>query len=800
MIKLEKVLIIGDFNLHIDDMSCIAATGLLSITDSFNFTQHVSGPTHLKGHTLDLVFSLGLEIVNVCVEDVHVSDHSCVFFNLNFPRDPPPLRIKAQRRVINQDVAGKFATLFNPCQLRGCSDVNVYAESFNSQCLAILDEVAPMKSNTVSIKKPCPWINASIQSYRSKRRKIEHLWKTTKLEVHRLYLRELTTSLNELLKSARTNYFSQLISSNKKNSKFLFDTINSIVSPSVSPTAVLSLPKSNVFLDFFVEKMKDIRASIIPHPAHKACTFALSHPCFSFKLVTLHDVTTLLDKLKPSYGHSDVLPPSLFKQVFGSIGPCVVEMINTSLLTGVVPDFFKHAIVEPVLKKPSLDPLKPINYRPISKLPFMAKILEKVVAEQLNTFLEINDIFDKYQSGFRKKHSMETALVKVSSDILMSADSGKHTVLVLLDLTSAFDTIDHNIMLDKLQDLLGISGSVLKWFSSYLTGRSFSVFINQIMSDTVGLSSGVPQGSVLGPILFLLYILPLGQIISQFQDVSYHLYADDIQLYCSFKPTELYKLSSLINCLSKIKKWLNDNFLILNSAKTETLIIAPEQSIPQIKQHIGALGSSVQPSLRSLGVVFDAAMSLEKHSKQLIKNCFFQLRNISKIRALVSKVELEMIIHAFISSRLDYCNSLFICLNRKDLCRLQTVQNSAARLLTHRSKRAHITPILASLHWLPVKFRMHFKILVLTFRALQGQAPPYISDLIQLRTSSHSLRSTGQRFLVAPHTHFKTRGDRSFQVVAPRLWNALPPSIRCLDCVENFKTQLKTLLFKEAFN
>lgn len=194
--------------------------------------------------------------------------------------------------------------------------------------------------------------------------------------------------------------------------------------------------------------------------------------------------------------------------------------------------FFKHAIVEPVLKKPSLDPLQPINYRPISKLPFMAKILEKVVAEQLTTFLEINDIFDKYQSGFRKKHSAETALVKVSSDILMSADSGKHTVLVLLDLTSAFDTIDHNIMLNKLQDLLGISRSVLKWFSSYLTGRSFRVFINQIMSDTVGLWSGVPQGSVLGPILFLLYILSLGQIISQFQDVSYHLYADDIQLYC----------------------------------------------------------------------------------------------------------------------------------------------------------------------------------------------------------------------------------------------------------------------------
>jgi len=135
---------------------------------------------------------------------------------------------------------------------------------------------------------------------------------------------------------------------------------------------VLSLSNSNVFLNFFVEKMKDIRASILPPPAYKACTLALSYSCFSFKLVSLFDVTTLLDKLKPSYGHSDVLPTMLFKQVFDSIGPCVVEMINTSLLTGVVPDFFKHAIVEPVLKKPSLDPLQPSNYRPISKLPFMA--------------------------------------------------------------------------------------------------------------------------------------------------------------------------------------------------------------------------------------------------------------------------------------------------------------------------------------------------------------------------------------------------------------------------------------------
>lgn len=207
--------------------------------------------------------------------------------------------------------------------------------------------------------------------------------------------------------------------------------------------------------------------------------------------------------------------------------------------------FFKHAVVKPVLKKPSLDPLQPKSYRPISKLPFMSKIIEKVVAEKLTLFLEKHELFDNFQSGFRKKHSTETALLKVSSDIMMSADSKEYTVLVLLEFSSAFDTIDHNIMINSLRDLVGMSGSVLKWFSSYLSGRSFSVYVNQIMSETAELSCGVPQGSVLGPILFLLYIFPLGQIISQFSDISYHLYADDIQLYCSFKETEFSKLSSL---------------------------------------------------------------------------------------------------------------------------------------------------------------------------------------------------------------------------------------------------------------
>ena len=200
-----------------------------------------------------------------------------------------------------------------------------------------------------------------------------------------------------------------------------------------------------------------------------------------------------------------------------------------------VPRCFKRAVVQPLLKKSNLDAASFNNYRPISRLPFISKILEKVVAMQLNFVLEAHSICDIFQSGFRKNHSTETALLRVSNDILMAADAGECSVLVLLDLSAAFDTVDHCILIDRLNSLVGISGSALDWFTSYLSDRSFSVSTGSFMSDSVPLSCGVPQGSVLGPLLFSLYMLPLGKIISSFKTVSY-CYADDIQLFISFSP------------------------------------------------------------------------------------------------------------------------------------------------------------------------------------------------------------------------------------------------------------------------
>ncbi len=159
---------------------------------------------------------------------------------------------------------------------------------------------------------------------------------------------------------------------------------------------------------------------------------------------------------------------------------------------------------------------------------------------------------------------------------------------------------------------------------------------------------------------------------------------------------------------------------------------------------------------------------------------------------MVSKKEMEMLVHAFISTRVDYCNVLYTCLNKSSMDRLQVVQNVAARLLTRTTRRSHITPVLKALHWLPIGFRVHFKILVITYRVLHGQAPSYIHDLLHAHSPGRSLRSSDIALLTIPRTHLKTRGDRAFCVVAPRLWNSLPLSLTTMCSVESFKKHLKT--------
>ncbi len=199
--------------------------------------------------------------------------------------------------------------------------------------------------------------------------------------------------------------------------------------------------------------------------------------------------------------------------------------------------------------------------------------------------------------------------------------------------------------------------------------------------------------------------------------------------------------------------------------------------------------------MKNLGVIFDSELKFDKQINSVVRTSFLQLRGLRKLKSFLSFNDLEVVIHAFISIRLDYCNSLYAGINQFSLSRLQLVQNAAARFLTGTKMREPITPVLASLHWLPVKFRVDFKVLVYVFKALHGLAPIYISDLLHFYSPVRTLRSSSQKLLIVPKFRLKSKGNRAFSV----LWNSLPLSIRSSPTLSSFKSFLKTYIFSQAF-
>uniref|UniRef100_A0A8C6M6P6 Reverse transcriptase domain-containing protein n=1 Tax=Nothobranchius furzeri TaxID=105023 RepID=A0A8C6M6P6_NOTFU len=399
-------------------------------------------------------------------------------------------------------------------------------------------------------------------------------------------------------------------------------------------------------------------------------------------------------------------------------------------------------------------------------------------------------MFEVFLSGFRSGHSTESALLRVLNDIYLSLGQGTSVVLLLLDPTAAFDTVEHVILLDRLERWVGIKGSALDWFRSYLQNRTFCVKLGDVFSSWEGLRWGVPQGSILGPLLFTIYLLPLGS-----SGPSLHLYADDCQIYSPLCQEKGHSIQSFVSCINEVNSWLTANYLHLN----EGIVFHPNSRNVGRHVDLGPLSPYSKPVVTSLGVKIDAGLKFDAHINSVIRSSFFHLRRLAKIKHMVSRAHLERVLHAFVISRLDYCNSLYAGLCQSSLRRLQVVQNSAARFLTGTRKRDHISPVLASLHWLLVCYHSHFKLLIFVYNFFQSNAPPYLATLLNRHSPSRALRSSDQGLLAVPRSRCRTRGDQALSVLPPSLWNQLPPSVRLSPSLPVFKSRLKTHLLRLAF-
>ncbi len=575
----------------------------------------------------------------------------------------------------------------------------------------------------------------------------------------------------------------------------LFRTFNSLLCPPPPPPTT-SITADD-FATFFTNKTKTVSSQFSPPLTQdpQPTRSTAQTPIFSFCPLTEAEVSKLLLSSHPTTCPLDPIPSHLLQAISPALLPALTHIINTSLLTGIFPTAFKQARVTPLLKKPTLNTSLIENYRPISLLPFIAKTLERVVFNQVSLFLSQNNKLDTKQSGFRSGHSTETALLSVTEALRIAKANSKSSVLILLDLSAAFDTVNHQILLSTLSSL-DITGIPLRWFESYLTGRSFRVAWGGEVSKAHKLVTGVPQGSVLGPLLFSTYTTSLAPII-QAHGFSYHFYADDTQLYLSFRPDDPTVAARISGCLADISAWMKEHHLQLNLAKTE-LLVFPATPTLQHDFTIQLGSSTITPSasVRNLGVIFDDQLTFKEHIAKTARSCRFALHNIRKIRPFLTEHAAQLLVQALVISRLDYCNALLAGLPSNTIKPLQMIQNAAARLVFNEPKRAHVTPLFVSLHWLPVAARIQFKTLMLAYRTTTGSARTYFHSLLRIYIPSRSLRSASERRLVVPSQRGSKSLSRTFSFTVPGRWNDLPSPIRNAGSLSIFKQKLKTHLFQ----
>ena len=456
-----------------------------------------------------------------------------------------------------------------------------------------------------------------------------------------------------------------------------------------------------------------------------------------------------------------------------------------SIHSSTFPKLWKMGKITPLFKKGSTQ--DPGNYRPISILPVLSKLLEKHVAIHLLEFLNSHDLLHSQQSGFRAKHSCETALHYMLNDWLSSAHANELVGVMFIDFCKAFDLVDHKLLLEKLK-LYKFSQSALHWFTCYLTERQQCVKVNSILSEKLQCKSGVPQGSVLGPILFLIYI----------NDLPFHpslertsLFADDATNTASAKSLNIVKTKLQSNA-DNLLNWCKNNRMVLNVDKTKVMVISPN-----LRRNIDETNIEINLSDRTicqvaeeklLGVQIDHALSWNSQVQKQKKTIIFKLFLLKRIRKFLPLETRKLFYNYYVKPHFEYCNTIWGNCSKTNIYTMTKLQKQAARLiLNEQMNKENTTPstvLFQTLDWQTFEENVKYRQALLVYKALNNGAPGYMKDMFNYihQILTQTLRSSTENKLYLQKVHTK-----SIKYTGPRIWNALNKEIRNAKSVKDFK-------------
>ena len=461
----------------------------------------------------------------------------------------------------------------------------------------------------------------------------------------------------------------------------------------------------------------------------------------------------------------------------------LTHIMNQSLRTGIIPFSWKKAKVTPIFKGDS--PISPNNYRPISVLPVCMKLFERAIQRQLVAYLKKHSVLCEQQSGFRERHSTHTATSEVTDFILSNMDKGLKTGAVYLDLKKAFDSVDSETLLFKLQ-CLGIKDIEQTWFKNYVNNRQQCVAHNANNSDDLFVNCGVPQGSILGPTLFVLFINDLSTVV---QTAKIVLYADDtVLLYAAESVEEIQH--HLKTDLTAASDWFKNNKLHLNIAKCKWTLFGTKNKLQKTPVcDITIDGSALEhvDSYKYLGLNLDKCLSWQDHIEKLCKKLRQRLGVLRRVRPYLDQESATTLFNALVLPLVDYCDTVYGVCSKSLQCKVERLLYKGGRIILDMPWDTPSRIVIEKLKWLTFPERLFFHRCILVYKSQMGTLPPYINCKFQRLNHGYNTRNSSNLKLIKCKTNM---GQRTLAFLGARNWNSLPRSVKSSPSVDVFKNEL----------
>ena len=807
--------IMGDFN--IDLMVCDSDNMSLNYLNCFHrhaFFPLVNRPTRLVSRTLlDHIFTNSPICLHgdnyssgIILHDL--SDHSPIFHLSDLPlitQEQPNKLIKFQ--LINERTISALRVKINSIdwrELLGTDDVNTCYTKFSELISQAYFECIPIRTKNLKPRHK-PWITASLANSIKTKNRLYATSKKFPSDYSRTQYRSYKNRLNHLLRISERSYASEKLAQCNLDIKRQWKVINTLIErnshsslPSAMRTSVNSEPLTDYSLiakemnNFFINSGATAIANnpvSSTDPLLFLPDYSNQHSMFS-QPVTSEEIISIISSLKDSACGPDRLKPKVIKHIKNELVIPLKHILNISLKKGIFPEKLKEALVTPIFKKGAKDLVN--NYRPISVLNVFSKIFEKVMYKRLVSYLDTTNILYNRQFGFRSGHSTEMAVTEVVSLLSLALNDNVPTLAVNMDLSKAFDTIDHSILCAKLGKY-GINGNILNWFISYLRGRSQRVQYNSAISLPQFVSRGVPQGSNLGPLLFIIYINDLHRSCNTCDSI---LYADDCNVFFRLNRNGDYPSDHINATLSDISDWFACNQLALNVGKTNYMVFSGRRRIRVDDISINGIPLEQVAQSNFLGITVDDCLSWKPHIQVTCRKLARSIGIIRKVNRNFSRAIMLRLYNSFILPYINYGITLWGAAYKTSLDPLFVLQKKALKTALHLPIRTNSVVLFNDARVLPLNCLYKLYVASFVFKFNSSLLPSCFSNYYISNNTIHRHNTRSASLLRLPL--FSTvRSQQSILFQGAKLWSSIPEAIRSASTVRSFKYKMKRYLFDQ---